>query len=348
MVFLFLIKNFKNKFKYKYKIFILFFFLCFILYNINIIQKHFESTKKVENNKGRIFVIFMYNNEAEMAYIHIWRLYDYVDKFVMIIANTTHSGLPKNFSFAPYEEKIRPYMDKVDIANFNNICNKKEYNSFNSNWCLEQSQRDYGKTYIEEHYNPTENDLFISVDIDEIFTREGIEYIKKNPPKNYYNVKGSMYFPYYYHKVNDWDRGMVIRYNKNMTTLSKYRLKKYKNNTLKYQLNPSKPFITHCSYCFKTLEQYKNKLKSFAHQEFNKPPYITNNWIFWSHYCRKKINSSPGYDEPYEGWENLIPNDPSLKYLIDPSFMYPINLTAYTIKDLESLCDRKYRRTPFE
>ena len=123
---------------------------------------------------------------------------------------------------------------------------------------------------------------------------------------------------------------------------------KHKNNTLKYKLNPSKPFITHCSYCFKSLEQYKNKLKSFAHQEFNKPPYTTNNWIFRSHYCREKINSLRGYDEPYEGWKHLIPKDPGLKYLIDPSFMYPINLTTYTKKDLKSLCNRKYRRTPFE
>ena len=32
----------------------------------------------------------------------------------------------------PFEENIRPYMDKIDIANFDNICNKKEYPSDNS------------------------------------------------------------------------------------------------------------------------------------------------------------------------------------------------------------------------
>ena len=40
-----------------------------------------------------------------------------------------------------------------------------------------------------------------------------------------------------------------------------------KNNTLKYELNPSKPLITHCFYCFKDLEKYKNKIVSFTHQE---------------------------------------------------------------------------------
>ena len=316
------------------------------------IDKTLNRKKKVKkNNKlffnGRIFLSFMYNNEAEMAYIHIWRLYDYVDRFIILIANRTFSGIPKNFSFIPFEENIRPYMNKIDIVNFNNICNKKEYPSRNSLWCFEKSQRDYAKIFIEENYNPTEDDLIVVVDIDEIFTREGIQYVKKNPPKKYYFIKGSMYFPYYYHKVQNWNRGCVVRYSKNMTTLSKIRSMK-KKTILKYKSNPSKPLITHCSYCFKELEQYKEKIKSFSHQEFNKPPYTTNNWIFKSHYCRVKINSPPGHDEPYEGWRNLIPDNPRLKYLIDPSFMYPLNLTTYTEKDLKRLCDRKYKRTPFE
>ena len=344
-----------TSFYFNFYIFKMLLILSFLFYDIsnNNIRLNFNSikTSRINNSSfnGRIFVSFMYNNEAEMAYIHAWRLYDYVDKLIFVISNRTFSNNPKNFSFTPFEENIRPYMDKIDIVNFDNICNKKEYPSTNLAWCLEKCQRDYAKTFIEDHYNPKEDDLFVVVDIDEILTREGIEYIKGNPPKNFYFIKGSLYFPYYYHKVGNWDKGLVVRYNRNMTTLSKYRnMKINQNNILKYDLNPSKPLITHCSFCFKDLEQYKSKIISFAHQEFNKPPYITNNWIFKSHYCRKKINSKPGYDEPYEGWKHLIPDDPRLKYLLDPSFMYPLNLTTYTKEDLENMCDRKYRRTPFE
>ena len=332
-------------FSFKLTIFIIFLIIFFSFYDMSTIET-FRKNNKPFN--GRIFVSFMYNNEAEMAYIHIWRLYDYVDKFIFIVSNKTFSNNPKNFSFVPFEENIKPYMDKIAIANFDNICNGKEYPSDNLPWCLEKSQRDYAKTFIEKHYSIKEDDLLIVVDIDEILTREGIQYIKKNPPYNFYFIKGSMYFPYYYHKVEDWDKGFVIRYNTIKTTLSKYRDMKQKNNILKYKLNPSKPLITHCSFCFKKLEQYKDKIISFPHQEFNKPPYITNNWIFKSHYCRAKINSFLGYDEPYEGWRHLIPDDSRLKYLLDPSFMYPLNLTTYTKEDLKNMCYRKYRRTPFE
>ena len=89
----------------------------YIIFTIFIIYLLFYKTNK--NFKGRIFVSFMYNNEAEMAYIHIWRLYNYVDKFIIVISNITHSNHPKNVSFSPFEENIQPYMKKIDIINFN-------------------------------------------------------------------------------------------------------------------------------------------------------------------------------------------------------------------------------------
>ena len=172
----------------------------------------------------------------------------------------------------------------------------------------------------------------------------------KNPPKDFYYIKGNLYFPYYYHRLEDWDRGIVLRYKKNIRSFSKYRKKGIKKgNTLKFLYKPSKPLITHCSYCFKNIDEYRNKLLSYIHQEYNKPPYITNDWIFKSHYCRIKIASpSNSYDDPYEGWKHLIPDDERLKYLIDRSFIYPLKLTNYTKKDLDTICNKTYNRTPFE
>jgi len=300
--------------------------------------------------KGRIFLCTIYNNEAEMAYIQIWRLYDYIDKFIIVTSNMTFSGVPKSLSFYPFDDNIQSYKDKIEIVYYNNICNKLEYPSISKIWCIEKSQRDYAKIYIEENYNPSEKDLLLVVDIDEILTKEGIKYIKNNPPKDFYFIKGAFYFPFFFHRVKDWDRSLIVRYNKSMKTLSKYRAMKItNNNTLKYRYNPSKPLITHCSYCFKNIEEYKNKLKSFSHQEYNRPPYITNNWIFKSHYCRQKLGSHvDGYDEPFEGWEYLIPKDERLKYLIDPSYMYQLNQTSYSENDLEKMCKKKFNRTQIE
>ena len=350
-----------NKLRYKiYKILTIF-ILCSLYYittNNGLIQNLKDYIPKplgTINNKiikfhGRIFIIFLYNNEAEFAYIYLWRLYNYVDRFLFMVSNETFTGLPKNITFSPYEKDIEQYMNKVDIVYFDNVCNKKEYPTLSPIWCFENSQRDYAKIHIEKKYNPNEEDLIIVVDVDEILTREGIEYIKKHPPKNLSFIKGSMYYPYYYHKVRDWNFGYVIRYNKNMPAFTKIRTSDKINpgNTLKYYYNPFKPLITHCSFCFKDMEQYKNKLNSFSHQEYNKSPYITNNLIFKSHYCRQRIDSIPGHEELYEGWKHLIPDDQRLKFLIDRSFEYPLELTNYTEKDLETMCERKFNRTPFD
>jgi hypothetical protein len=63
-------------------------------------------------------------------------------------------------------------LDEVDIVNFTNICDRNEYNNSNLVHCIEMSQRDYTKNYIEIKYNPTENDLLIVTGLDEILTRE--------------------------------------------------------------------------------------------------------------------------------------------------------------------------------
>ena len=63
-------------------------------------------------------------------------------------------------------------MDKVDIAYFDHTCNRVLYPKRPLLRCIEMSQRDYAKTYIEKNYNPTEKDLLIVVDLDEILTRE--------------------------------------------------------------------------------------------------------------------------------------------------------------------------------
>ena len=68
-------------------------------------------------------------------------------------------------------------MDTIDIVYFNDICDQKRYYNYKLIWCLEKTQKDYAQYYIEKKYNPTQNDLFIITDLDELLTREGIKYI---------------------------------------------------------------------------------------------------------------------------------------------------------------------------
>ena len=64
-------------------LFIIFFIVLINILNIHLIEKIINYYK---NNKidGRIFYCTVYNNEAEMAYILIWRLYDYVINLLLL------------------------------------------------------------------------------------------------------------------------------------------------------------------------------------------------------------------------------------------------------------------------
>ena len=172
------------------------------LYNKKLVLYIFNNKTSLINNnnskKEKIFLCTSYNNEAEIAYILFWSLYNYVYKFIVVVSNMTHSELPKDFTFKNFKNDIEKYMDKIDIVYFNNIWDQKRYYNYKLIWCLEKTQKDYAQYYIEKKYNPTQNDLFIITDLDELLTREGIKYIIKNPPKDYYFLKGAVYFPNYF------------------------------------------------------------------------------------------------------------------------------------------------------
>ena len=294
----------------------------------------------------RIFDTFMYNNEASQAYIRIWRYYPYVDYFIIIYCNKSHSGQAKTITFEPFTKEIEQYKDKIRLVSFSPEESIHNYNEPQS-WKLEMSQRDFAIPYIEKHFNITTNDVITVSDCDEILTRKALRYIIRNPPEPYYIVPGKTYFPYYFHKIADWNVSYVIRYQPNLLLSTKRKFNAYKRTP-----HPDFPFsfVTHCSYCFPNISVYLNKFTSFAHTEYNKPPYTTPEWIFKSHYCRrflKQPDDNLGEDEDIAGLEDLFPPDERLSYLWDPSYEYNISETSYSELNLSTLCDfdipRRYK-----
>ena len=206
--------------------------------------------------------------------------------------------------------------------------------------------------FIENNFNPTRDDLVIVSDVDEILTRNALRYviehppISLSPPREYYVLHGDYYFPFYFHRLNEWDAAMIFSYTPGIS-IAQVRVRVQNGQVFKLQTPNHEVFVTHCSYCFRTLEEYKRKLQTFTHQEFNKPPYTTNDWIFKSHYCRFTVNAKEkkGIDEPDTDYSELIPNDERVRFLYDPSYEYNISLTSYTQNDLLTLCEKQWRRS---
>lgn len=179
-------------------------------------------------NEIRIFDTWIYNHEADIVYIQIWRLYKYVDYFVILVSNTTFSGIKRGITFSPYEKELEQYQDKICIVSLphqlrNRYISPSQF--LNKIWCFEKTARDYSLQAIRSLFGLKMSDLILVSDLDEIFTREAMEYIIQNPPETYYYARGYMYFPYYYHIIENWNYDLVLRYDPKYFALSRFRSK---------------------------------------------------------------------------------------------------------------------------
>ena len=319
-----------------------------------------KSHKKIETpifpplkKKGRVFDFFMYNNEAYMAYLRIWRHAPYVDYFIIVYSNITFSNKTKTLSFEPFTEDLKQYEDKIRLVPFDGICDRKKFRG-NKNWCREKTQRDFGISYIEKHFKPTNDDIIIVSDVDEILTRPGLRFSIENPPSSldpphdYYVLHGDYYFPVYFHRLNEWDTALIFSYRPGIS-IARVRMNVQNGKVFKYRSPNNDVFVTHCSYCFRNIEEYRNKLQSFSHTEFNRDPFITNDWIFRSQYCHFTISEKEEGEDipipPKSELMELFPDDERLKFFYDPSFTFNISETSYTPENLTTLCEHQWRRS---
>ena len=212
----------------------------------------------------KVIDCFTFYNEIDMLTHRLETLYNVVDYFILVEATLTHVGKPKEMYYS--KELFKKYSDKIihivvdDFSfNENNInCLKNEQ------WLNEKFQRNcitrgFSKLDLDN------NDLIIISDVDEIPNPTTLKLIKNGEIKinnisqfeqdfYYYNIESKMDHLWYFSKI--------FRYGWFLTTdftLDDLRMKWFENIS-----NGG----WHLSY-FGTPSFISNKIKNFAHQEFN-------------------------------------------------------------------------------
>lgn len=230
----------------------------------------------IHKKKIKIIDSFIYFQESQMLCVRLFRMNEFVDYFLIIVSNTTFSGAQQNISFSRYESFINCYRKKIIMYYVSHPL------SCRNAWCREKYQRNSVSDAIKLLHIENESLILIS-DIDEIPTSNAMKYIIKYPPQDLYVLRGYIYYYNYRHKMNyNWSGVIVVKAVK-CNNIQKYQDKRI---MLSYKHSiPIYPSITHCSYCYETIELMIKKLKSFSHVEFNKPPYNTIEYIT---FCIKK------------------------------------------------------------
>jgi beta-1,4-mannosyl-glycoprotein beta-1,4-N-acetylglucosaminyltransferase len=106
----------------------------------------------------KIFDCFTFFNELDLLEIRLTELYDVVDYFVIIEADKTQTGKPKEYYFEKNKTRFIRYKDK--IIHFK--INMPETNNF---WIMENYQRNQ---ILRGLINCKKNDIILISDLDEI------------------------------------------------------------------------------------------------------------------------------------------------------------------------------------
>ena len=225
----------------------------------------------------KIIDCFIFYNELDLLNYRLNVLNNVVDYFIIVEATHTHAGHPKELFFKNNQHLFEKFSSKIihvvvdDFPyTFPNIDYEKK-----EQWINEKFQRNCGVRGLSQIPNLLDDDLIIVSDLDEIPDPRILTLIKRDNVA-IQTVSLEMIFYYYnlHNKVaNKW-------YSAKITAVGVLNASEYKLNDVRFVKCGYIPNSGwHLSY-FGDASFIQNKLKNFAHQEFNTDAITNQDSIF--------------------------------------------------------------------
>jgi len=211
-----------------------------------------------------IYDCFSFFNELDLLELRLNVLNDYVDYFVLVESDKTHSGKDKILYYNENKKRFNKFKNKI-------IYKSLSLNSDNS-WKNEFDQRNYILCGLETN-KLNDSDIILLSDVDEIPNPKNLNFSKIEDHK-IYNLTQKLYFYYlnYYCSHIEWQGTQMFTYKTlkdSGNKLSEIR----RDNNIGFKSNPCKfPKIKlyndgwHFSY-MGGINNVIEKMLSFMHQE---------------------------------------------------------------------------------
>lgn len=218
---------------------------------------------------------FTFYNEKELVELRIKYLNELIDFFVVIEADVTHTGKTKEWNFPnilnsqlkEFSHKIQYHKMKVDLKKAEQ---EKSTNYVGGTWGrsfkVDNMQRNYIKKACEK-FSP--NDIIIISDLDEIPSKEKINFIKSCDFKMIAPVafdQSLFHLNCKYLSLERWIGSVVT---------TKELIDKYEPQVFRDNKNRISCF-TKAGWSFSSfggLNKVKEKFEAFAHEEYNTEKY---------------------------------------------------------------------------
>lgn len=240
----------------------------------------------------KIIDCFTFFNELDLLEFRLKLLGDRVDHFVIAESNLTHSGKQKPFYFELYRERFEPWKEKIIYLPVKQTAEglvfdkESSYNPKSAAWKLENEQRN---ALAEANNFIGDNDLVLLSDLDEM---PDPHLLKKINPVNEPVVLSQLFHYYFLNCQNTgherWWNGTIAAMGKIFKSHTPQQLRDKRNDYPRI-----KKAGWHFSY-LGGLEKIKEKIRSFAHTEFNKDEFLDDASILTAMEEGKDIFKRPG------------------------------------------------------
>jgi len=220
----------------------------------------------------KIIDCFTFYNELEMLEMRFKELYDYVDYFILVEATKTFTNKDKELYYEKNKKRYDKYADKIIHVVITDMPDN------NNAWNLEFYQRRSINIGVSKLLLNDEDIIIIS-DVDEIIDTNVLINIKNgslNIENNkLYALEQNLYYYNFNTKYNHkWYHSKLLNFHSYITS----HHRDSQNIRMYGSYNIIKNGGWHLSY-FGDVEFIKNKLKNFAHQEYNNDTYVNDDNI---------------------------------------------------------------------
>ena len=136
----------------------------------------------------KVFDCCMFFNENDIFEIRVNQHWDFVDKFIVVEAGETHTGIKKPLNFD--HERFKPYASKIEYRSFDSfaeaIKENPEYfddtsarlHDYKPEWIHDSFQQNYCFKVMKE-LGATDDDIALVNPVDEMIKQEAIEEAKR-------------------------------------------------------------------------------------------------------------------------------------------------------------------------
>lgn len=281
----------------------------------------------------QIYDCFTFYNELDLLELRLTELYDVVNHFVIVEANTTFTNRPKPFLFEENKQRYSQFLDKIIHVKVSDMPGDADP------WVNEKYQRN---AIVRGLDNADANDIIIVSDCDEVLRAAAVAHMRPSHQTIFalrmplYNFK----FNYMRTTPGEYDCWpMATRKSTfNEITPDTLRNMRFNFNGTPFQfVNNGCEVIEHAGWHFGYMgdrEYLVDKAQSFSHQEVNRPDFIEQIDIEasmkagkeWdrtqtSQYCVVELDSY--FPKTVTKYPQYISNDPVTKALaLLPNYPY--------------------------